>query len=296
MKRFYLFLLSISLLNSSTVFASVQDDLRALEASTGGRLGISAINSANNQRIQFRADERFPMGCTSKLIGVAAILKKSMSDKNLLEEKILITKNDLTNWNPITKNYISKNMTVSQLCAAAISYSDNAAMNLVANKLGGIQEINKYARSLGDNYFKLDHMWPGEAKANPKTSDDSSTPNAMNENLQKLTLSDALEKSQREKLLYWLKKTVTGTERIRAGVPKNWIVGDKTGTGFYYGTTNDTAIIWPTNCAPIFVTIYYSNNKKDSPNRNDVLASATKTLITEFAKKDLCIKQALSRE
>src|SRR5437867_775079 len=67
---------------------SVQEQLAHLEASSGGRLGVAAIDTGNNQRIQYRANEYFPMGCTSKVIGVAAIPKKSMKNNQLLQEKI----------------------------------------------------------------------------------------------------------------------------------------------------------------------------------------------------------------
>ena len=274
--------------------SSVEKKLAVLEASSGGILGISAINTGNNQRIQFRAHERFPMGCTSKVIGVAAILKESMTNKELLQEKISYKKEELDNWAPITKKHVNKGMTINELAAASISYSDNTAMNLLAKKLGGTQGINRFAKSIGDNYFKLDHLWPDEALASPNSSEDSTTPAAMEKSLRKLAFGDILAAPQREKLLSWMKANVTGDARIRAGVPKGWPVGDKTGSGFHYGTTNDIAIIWPPKCAPLIVAIYYSNNKKDAAKREDILASATGILLDEFAQKDQCLKLKFS--
>src|SRR5438105_7780170 len=127
----------------STQIKSAQEQLARLEASSGGRLGIAAIDTGNNQRILYRANEYFPMGCTSKVIGVAAILKKSMKDNQLLQERVLYKKNDLTNWIPITEKHLTDGMTVAELCAAAISYSDNTAMNLLTKKLGGPAGLNK---------------------------------------------------------------------------------------------------------------------------------------------------------
>jgi beta-lactamase class A len=259
---------------------SVEKKLEELEASSGGRLGISAVNTGNNQRIRYRAAERFPMGCTSKVIGVAAILKKSMTDKNFLNEKITFKKEDLTNWMPITEKHLTDGMTIAQLSAAAISYSDNTAMNLLAKKLGGPEGLNSFARSIGDHYFKLDHMWPEEALANPASFEDSTTPAAMENSLKKILLGDVLAAPQRQQLLTWLKENVSGDKRIRAGVPTGWVVGDKTGTGFHYGTANDIAIIWPPKCHPIIVAIYYSHFKKDAPKRDDVVASATRLLFS----------------
>lgn len=84
-----------------------------------------------------------------------------------------------------------------------------------------------------------------------------------------------------------------GYARIRAGIPKDWIVGDKTGTGDY-GTSNDIAIIWPPHCSPIILAIYFTQNKKDAALRENVVASATRLVINEFAKTDSCIKSNIT--
>ena len=287
----FLFRVAVAFFIPISVFASTQVKLAALEASSGGKLGISAINTGNHQRIQYRAEEHFPMGCTSKVIGVSAILKKSMTERELLKEKITYQKEDLTTWSPVTKNHLVDGMTVSELGAAAISLSDNTAMNLLAKKIGGPEGLNAFARSIGDEHFKLVHTWPEEAMASPHSLEYSTTPAAMEKSLQKLALGDVLAAPQREMLLTWLKNNVTGNARIRAGVPKGWLVGDKTGTGFYYGSTSDIAIIWPPNCGPIVVAIYYSNSKKEAPKREDIIASATRILMNAFEQDDHCIKE-----
>lgn len=274
---------------------SVQNQLEQLEATSGGRLGISAINLGNNQRIDYHAKESFPMGCTSKVIGVAAILKQSMRNKQLLQERIYYSKNDLTSWSPITSQHITDGMTVAELCAAAISYSDNAAMNLLTKKLGGLAGINGFARSIQDQHFKLDHWWPKEALSSPASKQDVTTPAAMEESLRKIMFDQILVKPQREMLMTWMQQNTTGDARIRAGIPKGWLVGDKTGTGFHYGTTNDIAIIMPPQCAPIIVTMYYSSDQKAAPKRDDILASATRYLIQSFAQTDPCVKKSLVR-
>ncbi len=86
-----------------------------------------------------------------------------------------------------------------------------------------------------------------------------------------------------------MKGNTTGDARIRAGVPKEWIVADKTGASDDYGISNDIGIIWPPSCAPILVTIYSVHNKKDTTRRDDLIASATRMLINEFSQTDQCI-------
>jgi beta-lactamase class A len=275
---------------------SIQKQLAELETSSKGRIGVYAINTANNMHLEYRANERFPTGCTSKVIGVATILNKSMNDSALLLQRISYSKKDLTNWNPITEKYLSSGMTVEQLCAASISYSDNTAMNLLVKQMGGLDQMTHFAHSVGNTSFRQDNGWPEEAYSGGKGDfKDSSTPKDMANSLQKLAFTDALDKPQREMLISWLKANTTGDFRIRAGLPKGWIVADKTGTGGAYGTTNDLGIIWPPQCAPIIMAIYYTSDGIGAVKREDIVASATHLLISKLAQNDPCIRKNIDR-
>lgn len=267
---------------------SVKEKLAALETSAGGKIGIAAINTGNNKQFQYRGGERFPVGCTSKVIGVAAILKNSMSDPSLLPQKVTYTKKDvdLSGWSPVTKNHLNDGMTVAELCSAAIMQSDNTAMNLLMKRVGGPEGVTAFARSMGDNTFRLNRWFPKEASSIPGDMRDTSTPVAMAKSFRHLVLGDVLASSQREQLQSWLINSVTGKSRIRAGVPAGWVVGDKTATGDY-GTTNDIAVIWPPQGAPIVVAIYFTRNSKEASHREDVLAAATRIVINELSQNNV---------
>jgi beta-lactamase class A len=270
---------------------SIQEKLVTLEASAGGRLGVYAINTGNNERIQYRAEERFPFCSTFKVMGVAAILKQNMTNHHLLEQKIKYRKEDIDIvWSPITdtEKHIADGMTISELAAAAIMYSDDTAINLLVKELGGSEAVNIFARSIGDNTFRLDRREPELNTAIPGDVRDTTTPKAMATSLQRLVLGDVLASPQRKQLQAWLEGNTTGNFRIRAGVPKDWVVGDKTGGGKAYGVTNDIAIIWPPKCAPIIIAIYFTQNEKDAPHREDIVASATRLILSEFRSTDKC--------
>ncbi len=262
---------------------AIQKKLADLEASSGGRIGLFVINTGDNTRIQYHAKERFPMCSTSKVMAVSAILKRSTKDKHLLQHKIAYTRNDidLSGYAPITKNHIIDGLAISELCEAAITQSDNTAMNLLMKKLGGPEAVTSFAHSIGDNKFRLDRYEPELNSAIPGDLRDTTTPKAMAESLNKLAFGKALEPTQQNQLLAWLKGNTTGSARMRAGVPEGWLVGDKTGTG-NYGTTNDIGIIWPQNASPIVVAIYFTQNKKDATPRDDVIASVIRILINSL--------------
>ncbi|HSW70736.1 MAG TPA: serine hydrolase, partial [Gammaproteobacteria bacterium] len=127
----------------------IDKKLAELETSFDGRIGIYAINLANNQRLQYRSMTRFPIQSTFKVMAVSAILKQSMTHSRLLQEKVSYTKQDLVFWSPITEKHLADDMTISELCAAAMMYSDNTATNLIVKKLGGPSAVTAFARSIG---------------------------------------------------------------------------------------------------------------------------------------------------
>ncbi|MBC8950769.1 class A beta-lactamase [Xenorhabdus sp. TS4] len=251
--------------------------LSILEKNANGRLGVVLIDISDHSTITYRANERFPLCSTSKLMAVSAILKKGETNIHLLNQPVHYQRSDLVEYSPITEKHLKEGMTLGELSAATLQYSDNTAMNLLLNQLNGPNEVTHFARTIGDNSFRLDRYEPELNTAIPGDERDTSTPQAMAKSLYNLVLGDTLATIQREQLAEWIKGNTTGGASIRAGVPKDWIVGDKTGR-CDYGTTNDIAVIWPvSNRAPLVLVTYFTqpDNKKASA-RPDVLAAAAR--------------------
>lgn len=260
-----------------------QAQLAALETASAGRLGVAAVNIADGATVLHRADERFPLCSTFKVLLAAAVLERGMGDSALLEQRVAYSQADLLSWAPVTRKQVEQGMTVAQLCAAALQYSDNTAANLLMKLLGGPSVVTAFARAMGDNEFRLDRWEPELNTAIPDDPRDTSTPAAMARSLQLLTLGTVLAPPQRERLRRWLDGNTTGAAKIRAGVPGDWLVGDKTGSGDY-GATNDLALLRPPGRSPIIVAAYFTQQDKDAPSRNDVLASVGRIVARTFCQ------------
>ncbi|MBA2654186.1 MAG: class A beta-lactamase [Gammaproteobacteria bacterium] len=295
------FLLTLAILSGgyyAILFANTRNNesrqinkkFETLETSLDGRIGVYAINTANNQSIQYRAVERFPIQSTFKIMAISAILKQSATNPHILKQKMTYTTQDLVYWSPITEKHVAEGMTISELCAATMMYRDNTATNLIIKKLGGPGAVNAYARSINDETFRIDSLEPN-LNSDPMQLRDTSTPTAMENSLQKIILGNVLPSFQQKQLITWMKGNTTGDARIRAGVPKGWIVADKTGASNEYGISNDIGIIWPPNCAPIVVVIYSVHHTKDASRRDDILAAATRIIIDGFTKTDSRLKE-----
>lgn len=75
-------------------------------------------------------------------------------------------------------------MTVAELSAAAVQYSDNAAANLLLKELGGPAGLTAFMRSIGDTTFRLDRWELELNSAIPGDARDTSSPRAVTESLQ----------------------------------------------------------------------------------------------------------------
>jgi beta-lactamase class A len=267
---------------ATTASPSAEEQLKQLENSAGGRLGVAALNTADGRRVDYRANERFPLCSTFKLVLVSAVLEQSALQQGLLERRIHYTRSELLSWAPITTQHVATGMTVAELCAAALQYSDNTATNLLMKLVGGPETVTAFARSIGDKQFHLDRWEPDLNTAIPGDPRDTTTPAAMAQSLQRVTLGDALGAPQRSQLQTWLLGNTTGADKIAAALPPHWLIGDKTGSGDY-GTTNDIAVLWPPGKPPVILTIYLTQREQDAKARNDVVASAARIAVDAFA-------------
>jgi len=271
-------LLLLILLASRT--ASGQNDaavrIAAIETRIGGRIGVAALDTNNSKRIDHRPDERFPMCSTFKFLAAAAVLKRVDEKKEKLDRFVSYGAKDILEHAPVTKEHLKDGgMTLGALCAAAIEQSDNTAGNLLLNAIGGPAGLTNFVRTLGDQVTRLDRMEPELNSAIPGDDRDTTTPLAICSDMQRLLVGDALPEKSRRQLEDWLLSNETGGPLIRAGVPKNWIIGDKTGRGAN-GATNDIAIMRPPDRAPILLAIYFVGSTATANDREAAIADVAK--------------------
>ncbi|MGN6730281.1 MAG: class A beta-lactamase [Rhodanobacteraceae bacterium] len=251
--------------------------LAALEHRHGGRLGVAILDTGRGTRVAWRGDERFLMCSTFKLLLAAAVLRKADSGTEQLDRRIVFGKDALLEYAPVTMQHVGPpGMTIAQLCEAAVTLSDNTAANLLVASIGGPPGVTGYARALGDRLTHLDHVEPELNRHHG--DDDTTTPWAMLEDMQKLLLGDALSQTSRAQLTRWLMGNKTGGDSLRAGLPPDWREGDKTGSG--RTANNDVAILWPPRRKPLLVTAYYDNAHADVTARKAVLAEVGRIVAT----------------
>ena len=252
------------------------DRWRAIEASVRGRLGVAVLDTASGALAGYRLDERFAMCSTFKFVAVAAVLARVDAGQERLDRRIVVTRAALLDWSPVTSKHVGgSGMTVAELCEAAITVSDNAAANLLLADIGGPAAVTAFARRVGDGVTRLDRTEPTLNEGTPGDPRDTSTPRAMAQTLRTVLLGNVLSDAHRALLIRWMTATSTGAGRLRAGLPPDWRMAHKTGTG-RLGTTNDIGVIWPPRRAPLVVVTYLTECQAPEAAREGALAQVAR--------------------
>jgi beta-lactamase class A len=252
------------------------NQIAATEARLGGRMGIAALDTGSGKRLDYRAEERFPMCSTFKFLAAAAVLKRVDEKGDQLDRFVSYDAKDILEYAPITKAHLKEGgMTLGALCEAAIAQSDNTAGNLLLDAVGGPEGVTNFARSLGDQLTRLDRKEPDLNSAIPGDDRDTTTPGSMLADMTRILTGDVLSRSSRRQLEDWLQRNKTGAAMIRAGVPTNWIIGNKTGRGAN-GATNDIAIMRPPDRAPVLLAIYSVGSTESANDRAAAIAEVAK--------------------
>ena len=245
----------------------------------GGRLGVAALNSGTGQRLIYRADDRFPFCSTFKILLAAAWLMQADRGIRSLTEEIAYDQSNLTEYSPVTRaNVVRGRLTVEQLCAAIVQVSDNAAANLLMRPIGGPPGLTSFFRRWGDRVSRLDRYEEALGTNIPGDARDTTSPAAMLNMMNRFLVGDALSPNSRARLVKWMESATTGLDRLRAGVPSGWKVGDKTGNG-RNGAANDVAIIQPPGRRPMLIASYMSGGTADRAVR-DAGHAAVARLVT----------------
>jgi beta-lactamase class A len=254
----------------STDAALVQ--LSSLEQEIGGRIGLAALDTGSGVDLGHRADERFAMCSTFKLMLAAAVLARVDAGELHLDQTVRYGRADLLSTSPVSAAHVESGaLSIEALAQAVVEVSDNTAANQLLALIGGPPGYTSYVRSIGDTHTRLDRIELALNSNLPGDARDTTLPSAMLADMTRTLTGNALSAASRERLLQWMKNCQTGRERLRAQLPAGWEAGDKTGTGAR-GAVNDLAILWPPKRAPILIACYLTGSERPTESLNGVHA------------------------
>ncbi|MGV0716745.1 class A beta-lactamase [Mycolicibacterium sp. XJ662] len=251
---------------------TIEAQIADLERRHAALIGVFAANLDSGTTVAHRAQERFAMCSTFKTYAAARVLQLAERGELSLDQRMFVDPADIVSNSPVTESHAGGEMTLAELCAAALQRSDNTAANLLLARLGGPQAITEFARSIGDQESRLDRWEPALNSAIPGDPRDTSTPEALGGGYRNLLAGDVLAPPQRSRLEEWMRANQTSS--MRAGLPAGWTSADKTGSGDY-ASTNDVGIAYGPDGQQVLLALMIRTQTSD-PN-----ASGLRPLIGE---------------
>ena len=227
------------------------------EAASGGHVGLYARNLTTGRAIAWRADERFVMCSTFKASLAACVLNRVDRGRARLADRIALSPADLQDWHaPVARQNLARGeMSLGEMCQAAVEQSDNSCANILLQRIGGPAALTAYWRGLGDDVSRLDDIEPFLNRTPPGGLRNTTTPIAMASTIGRLTRGPVLSPSSRALLMLWLRQCRTGAARLRAGLPQGWVIGNKTGNNGK-DAAGDIGLLWRDPDTPIMISVY----------------------------------------
>ena len=228
-------------LGDSVIFVK---ELQEIEKRSGGRMGIAIVDARGDLHSAYNGHEPFAMCSTFKLLLAGQVLERAAKGVSL-RTPLPFTRADLVSYSPGTEKLLGPDgrgeHRLGLAARDAVVLSDNTAANLILKQMGGPAAFTAALRKSGDMATRLDRIEPELNENAPGDPRDTTTPIAMAKSAAGYVYGSRLTPAYRKQLRGWLIESETGLKRIRAGLPPDWVAGDKTGScGTAY---NDVAFV-----------------------------------------------------
>lgn len=221
------------------VFTDVQakhpltDQLDLLLQGKKARVGVAVIFDGDT--FTYNNQCHYPLMSVFKFHQALAVLDYLDKKQLPLDTEIWIRKTDLLpdTYSPLRKERPEGEfrMSVGELLRYSVSLSDNNACDILFRFIGGTDVVDKYVRTLGIEDFKIEATEEKMHKALEFQYINWTTPLAAVRLMEKFRTEALFHhpvyKEFLEKLMV---ETVTGRDKLKAGLPQGVVLGHKTGS------------------------------------------------------------------
>lgn len=250
----------------------VADELAALEQEYDATVGVMAVDTGTGESVSYGEDRRFGFASTIKAFA-AAVFLQSVSGA---------ARDEMVHWTaeeaaaaghaPVTSQHVEDGLTYAQLAEAAVRVSDNAALNLIVDRIGGSAALDDALAELGDATTEVVNDEPTLNTIEPGSTDDTTTAAAFTASLTRILDGSTLSAADAALLVDWMSDNRTGDALIRSGAPAGWTVADKSGGAG--PIRNDIAVVTRPGQDPIIITVLTSRNDPHADFDDTLVASA----------------------
>ncbi len=300
--------------------AALEAEIADLWRGFPGRTGIAVRRIDGNWTIHHRGDQLFPQQSVSKLWVAMTLLDKVDRGQAALSDPIRISRDDLTLFHqPLAAEVEAQGAvtkTVYTLLDKSLTESDNTANDSLLRHAGGPDAVRDYISrmnlgairfgpgerllqsriagmewrqnlSAGRTFYSARANVPFETRQralNAYLADpmDGASPIAIASALDRLARGELLSENSTRLLIATLKRTKSGPNRLKAGVPLDWEFLHKTGTGQILGAVstgyNDVGIMIAPDSTRYAVVVMLADTTAPVADRMQFMQAITRAI------------------
>jgi beta-lactamase class A len=298
--------------------AAVQTEIARISQGIDGEVGVAAWRlDGRGARVLVNADQLYPMASTYKVPIAGTVLSQVDKGRLRLDQLVPVDPNMMVESEGLAETFHHPGVSVSveNLLELMLTVSDNTATDTLVKLVGGPAVVTQWIREQGISGLRVDRdtaglirdfyrLPPGPSfpasleaglKANPALEEkgdkpdpafddnpqDTATPVAMAQLLERIYAGKALSPASTNLLREIQERNTTGKARIRARLPAGTVVAEKTGT--IGGSVNNVGVITlPDNGGKLIVAVFIKKSSKPVEDRERVIADISRALYDYY--------------
>ncbi len=290
-----IFLILLTVPASSQNYNSFRQKLGKIIGNKNATVGVAIEGYNGEDTLSINGDDKFPLQSVFKFHIALAVLNDVDSGKLDLNQKIKISKEDLTPnlYSPIRDKYPNGvTMMLSEILKYTVAESDNIGCDKLLKLIGGPKVVEKYMHENNVEDISIKYNEKIQQSVWENQYENWTTPKAANLALVKFFQNNdsLLSRSSYKFLWKTMEGTKTGKKSIRGELPKDAVIAHKTG---HSGTNkkgmtaavNDIGIIFLPNGKYFYLSVFVSNSKENDQVNQKIIADVAKASWEYFINK-----------
>ncbi len=277
----------LSLAPAVSAHAQLSVDIARIAAQAHGRVGVACALPGRALDCNLHAADAFPMQSVYKLPIAMAMLHAVEQGRFRLNQPIRFLPSDLIAPDQYSRlrdehPHGNADVPVEELLRLAVSESDGVASDILLRVLGGPAAADGYVRSLGIHGIHIVDTEKTLGREVKLEDRDSAQPRALVALLRLLADRSPLSPEHTQLLLGWMTASHTGDHRIRAQLPPETVVADKTGTAGsarpVTNATNDAGLITLPDGRRLAIVVLVADAAAPEPVRERAIAEIARAV------------------
>lgn len=277
----------------------LQNNIERITRSVNAKWGIYIKCMETGDEIAINADETMDTMSVIKIPLMAEVFRQIEAGKFALTDRVTLKDSDKRPGTGVIRSLdAGASLTIEDLITLMIIVSDNSATDMLFEKVGGVEPVNKLMQSYGLTTIKAtgpSDVWFKALRAEPdlwkfhtegKTPFGLSSPRDMGRLLEKIQKGEAVSKHASERMLQIMRGQVYSSR-----LPKyvtGFRVPHKTGDFLPY-IGNDVGILESPN-RHIVISVFTARHNGIGPNLEDAIGRIAEQVANYFAFRDSATK------